>query len=161
LRHHQLILGRNRLKELCIGQEDVDPLALQDGEFGTQVARGTLRAEPWTRFAEAHPNPRCERTSGSGSMASVRRAWEQRYGLLRPSRSACGFRLYSDEDTARILRTKQLIASGLSAGEAARQAVTGETATQGATPVLERLAAELGDALDRFERTARTERSTG
>jgi MerR family transcriptional regulator, light-induced transcriptional regulator len=87
----------------------------------------------------------------TGTSPELLRAWEQRYGLLRPSRSAGGFRLYSDEDKARILRTKQLIASGLSAGEAARQAVTGETTTQGATPVLEGLADELGDALDRFD----------
>jgi DNA-binding transcriptional MerR regulator len=87
----------------------------------------------------------------TGTSPELLRAWEQRYGLLCPSRSAGGFRLYSDEDKARILRTKQLIASGLSAGEAARQAVTGETTTQGATPVLEGLADELGDALDRFD----------
>ena len=62
----------------------------------------------------------------TGTSPELLRAWEQRYGLLRPSRSAGGFRLYSDDDKARILRTKQLIASGLSAGEAARQAVTGE-----------------------------------
>jgi hypothetical protein len=35
--------------------------------FETQVTSGTLRAEPWARFVEGHPNPRCERTSGSGS----------------------------------------------------------------------------------------------
>jgi MerR family transcriptional regulator, light-induced transcriptional regulator len=79
------------------------------------------------------------------------RAWEQRYGLLRPSRSAGGFRLYSDDDKAKILRTKQLIASGLSAAEAARQAIIGEMVTGGAPPVLEGLAEELRDALDRFD----------
>ena len=87
----------------------------------------------------------------TGTSPELLRAWEQRYGLLRPSRSAGGFRLYSDDDKARILRTKQLIASGLSAAEAARQAVTGETVTGGATPVLEGLADELRDALDRFD----------
>jgi MerR family transcriptional regulator, light-induced transcriptional regulator len=87
----------------------------------------------------------------TGTSPELLRAWEQRYGLLRPSRSAGGFRLYSDDDKARILRTKQLIASGLSAGEAARQAVTDESATEGATPVLEGLADELRDALDRFD----------
>ena len=87
----------------------------------------------------------------TGTSPELLRAWEQRYGLLRPSRSAGGFRLYSDDDKARILRTKQLIASGLSAAEAARQAVTGETVTEGATPVLEGLGDELRDALDRFD----------
>ena len=87
----------------------------------------------------------------TGTSPELLRAWERRYGLLRPSRSAGGFRLYSDDDKARILRTKQLIASGLSASEAARQAATAETVTEGATPVLEGLADELRDALDRFD----------
>jgi MerR family transcriptional regulator, light-induced transcriptional regulator len=87
----------------------------------------------------------------TGTSPELLRAWEQRYGLLRPSRSAGGFRLYSEDDKARILRTKQLIASGLSAAEAARQAVTGETVTEGATPVLGGLTDELRDALDRFD----------
>jgi len=87
----------------------------------------------------------------TGTSPELLRAWEQRYGLLRPSRSAGGFRLYSDDDKAKILRTKQLIASGLSAAEAARQAIIGETVTGGAPPVLEGLAEELRDALDRFD----------
>jgi DNA-binding transcriptional MerR regulator len=85
----------------------------------------------------------------TGTSPELLRAWEQRYGLLRPSRSAGGFRLYSDDDMARILRTKQLIASGLSAAEAAREAVT--AVSEGTTPVLEGLANELRDALDRFD----------
>jgi hypothetical protein len=32
----------------------------------------------------------------------VLRAWESRYGLLQPVRSAGGFRLYSEADEARI-----------------------------------------------------------
>jgi DNA-binding transcriptional MerR regulator len=87
----------------------------------------------------------------TGTSPELLRAWEQRYGLLRPSRSAGGFRLYSDDDMAKILRAKQLIASGLSAAEAARQAVIGETVAEGTTPVLEGLADELRDALDRFD----------
>jgi DNA-binding transcriptional MerR regulator len=87
----------------------------------------------------------------TGTSPELLRAWEQRYGLLRPSRSAGGFRLYSDDDEARILRTKQLIASGLSAAEAARQAVTGRTVAEGDRPVLDGLADELRDALDRFD----------
>jgi DNA-binding transcriptional MerR regulator len=87
----------------------------------------------------------------TGTSPELLRAWEQRYGLLRPSRSAGGFRLYSDDDEARILRTKQLIASGLSAAEAARQAVTGGTVAEGDRPVIDGLADELRDALDRFD----------
>ena len=39
-----------------------------------------------------------------GVSGHVLRAWESRYGLLRPVRSAGGFRLYSEADEARIRR---------------------------------------------------------
>ncbi len=55
----------------------------------------------------------------------VLRAWESRYGLLQPVRSAGGFRLYSEADALRIRRMQAHLARGLSAAEAAR-AVLGE-----------------------------------
>ena len=53
------------------------------------------------------------------------RAWESRYGLLRPVRSAGGFRLYSEADARRVRRMQAHLARGLSAAEAA-QVVLGE-----------------------------------
>jgi DNA-binding transcriptional MerR regulator len=53
----------------------------------------------------------------------VLRAWEVRYGLLTPVRSAGGFRLYSDSDERRVRRMQFHIAQGLSAAEAARVAI--------------------------------------
>lgn len=53
----------------------------------------------------------------------VLRAWESRYGLLTPERSAGGFRLYSDRDERRIRRMQFHLARGLSAAEAARTAI--------------------------------------
>jgi DNA-binding transcriptional MerR regulator len=53
----------------------------------------------------------------------VLRAWERRYGLLRPVRSAGGFRLYSEGDEARVRRMQAYIAQGLSPAEAARAAL--------------------------------------
>jgi MerR family transcriptional regulator, light-induced transcriptional regulator len=61
-----------------------------------------------------------------GVSAELLRAWERRYGLLRPARSAGGFRLYSDADEGRVRRMRELLARGLSAAEAARAAL-GET----------------------------------
>ena len=55
----------------------------------------------------------------------VLRAWESRYGLLQPVRSAGGFRLYSEADAGRVRRMQAHLARGLSAAEAA-QAVLGE-----------------------------------
>ncbi|HJY97818.1 MAG TPA: MerR family transcriptional regulator, partial [Streptosporangiaceae bacterium] len=55
----------------------------------------------------------------------VLRAWEGRYGLLQPVRSAGGFRLYSEADALRVRRMQAHLADGLSAAEAAR-AVLGQ-----------------------------------
>ncbi|HEX5938406.1 MAG TPA: B12-binding domain-containing protein [Actinomycetota bacterium] len=88
----------------------------------------------------------------TGTSPELLRAWEQRYGLLRPSRSDGGFRLYSDQDETRVLRAKALIAQGLSASEAARQALAPSAPGRDADGVLvEGLTIELGDALDRFD----------
>ena len=63
----------------------------------------------------------------------VLRAWESRYGLLQPVRSAGGFRLYSEADALRVRRMQAHLARGLSAAEAA-QAVLGEDSGAGADP---------------------------
>jgi MerR family transcriptional regulator, light-induced transcriptional regulator len=65
----------------------------------------------------------------------VLRAWERRYGLLRPVRSAGGFRLYSEADLARVRRMQAHLAQGLSAAEAARAAIEEErSARTGSDP---------------------------
>jgi DNA-binding transcriptional MerR regulator len=55
----------------------------------------------------------------SGASTDVLRAWERRYGLLRPRRSANGYRLYSPDDLERALAMQAYLASGTSASEAA------------------------------------------
>ena len=79
------------------------------------------------------------------------RAWERRYGLLRPQRSPGGFRLYGTSDEERVRAMKALIDSGVSAAEAARLAASEARAerqpSEEATDHAERLAV----ALDRFD----------
>lgn len=58
-----------------------------------------------------------------GVTPELLRAWEQRYGLLRPVRSPGGFRLYSKEDAERVARMRRGLDEGLSAAEAARVAL--------------------------------------
>src|SRR5688500_4629714 len=89
----------------------------------------------------------------TGTSPELLRAWEQRYGVLRPTRSEGGFRLYSDQDEARVLRTKALIAGGLSASEAARRALGPEGSQEEGedVPATEGLATDLREALDRFD----------
>ncbi len=86
----------------------------------------------------------------TGVTPELLRAWEQRYGLLRPSRSQGGFRLYSDDDERRVRLTTDLIASGLSAAEAARQALEADVSTPAPADgvLVEELAGRLRDALD-------------
>ena len=58
-----------------------------------------------------------------GVSPELLRAWELRYGLLQPSRSAGGFRLYSSADEERIKRMRTFQTQGFSAAEAARLAL--------------------------------------
>ena len=56
----------------------------------------------------------------------VLRAWESRYGLLQPARSAGGYRLYSEDDEGRVRRMQVHLADGLAAAQAARAALADE-----------------------------------
>lgn len=85
------------------------------------------------------------------------RAWERRYGLLEPSRSPGGFRLYSDADVARVEQMKRYLAQGVSAAEAARLARTsGVGAMSGSevAPLLDSVLVELHRALSSFDEPA-------
>jgi MerR family transcriptional regulator, light-induced transcriptional regulator len=91
----------------------------------------------------------------TGVSPELLRAWEQRYGLLQPTRSGGGFRLYSSADEARVRRTTELIAEGLSAAEAARLAATTELAVPNdEVPVVAELATRLQQSLDGFDAAA-------
>src|SRR5271166_7049613 len=92
----------------------------------------------------------------------VLRAWESRYGLLQPVRSAGGFRLYSEADESRVRRMQAHLARGLSAAEAARAAL-GEDNGAGhgraagpdrAAPAAGELPGALRQALDAFDEPA-------
>ncbi len=89
------------------------------------------------------------------------RAWESRYGLLQPVRSAGGFRLYSAADEWRIRQMQAHLADGLSAAEAARTVLRedGSASAKSAPPAgpdlaaatVSELAAALRQALDAFD----------
>jgi len=61
-----------------------------------------------------------------GVSPEVLRAWETRYGLVRPERTKGGLRLFSEEDERRVHLMRKNIAAGLSAAEAARLATLSE-----------------------------------
>ena len=59
----------------------------------------------------------------SGVSPELLRAWERRYGLLQPARSAGGLRLYSQDDLSRVRAMQQHLAEGFAAAEAAVLAI--------------------------------------
>jgi MerR family transcriptional regulator, light-induced transcriptional regulator len=87
----------------------------------------------------------------TGVSPELLRAWEQRYGLLRPARSDGGFRLYSAQDERRITAMRAHLERGLSAAEAARLTLGEDQAGAAETPALARNAGELRAALDALD----------
>jgi len=61
-----------------------------------------------------------------GVSEHVLRAWEIRYGLLKPARSAGGYRLYSEDDERRVRRMQAHLGGGLAAAQAAHAAIADE-----------------------------------
>jgi methanogenic corrinoid protein MtbC1 len=95
----------------------------------------------------------------SGVSVELLRAWERRYDLLRPQRSAGGLRLYSPADLDRVRAMQQHMHEGLAAREAA--ALVGHAAPEpapvrtGAPPFDPAHARRaLGDALEAFDEPA-------
>jgi MerR family transcriptional regulator, light-induced transcriptional regulator len=94
----------------------------------------------------------------TGVSPELLRAWEQRYGLLQPTRTAGGFRLYSAADEARVQRMQRLVSGGLAAAQAARLILSGgepapRTVSASAT-ILDDEAGELAASLDRLDEQA-------
>lgn len=58
--------------------------------------------------------------------APTLRAWERRYGIPTPARTASAYRLYSDHDVAMVRRLRDLCANGMSIAEAARMVKASE-----------------------------------
>jgi DNA-binding transcriptional MerR regulator len=92
----------------------------------------------------------------SGLSPDLLRAWERRYGLLKPRRTAANRRLYSRADETRVRLMQRHLAAGTPAAQAAELVgATRLTVAAGRTGAVEdhevRAAhAELREALDRF-----------
>jgi MerR family transcriptional regulator, light-induced transcriptional regulator len=88
-----------------------------------------------------------------GLKPELLRAWERRYGVLQPTRTSGGLRLYSPADERRIRTMQARISDGLSPAEAARLVLADEgSAPTGRTgPPIEGEAERLREALDRFD----------
>ena len=93
----------------------------------------------------------------TGVSPELLRAWEQRYGLLQPTRTAGGFRLYSAADEARVRRMQGHVANGLAAAQAAQLSLSAEPAQSSApsaAAMLDDEASTLAESLDRLDESA-------
>jgi MerR family transcriptional regulator, light-induced transcriptional regulator len=94
----------------------------------------------------------------TGVSPELLRAWEQRYGVLQPTRTAGGFRLYSAADEARVQRMQGLVSGGLAAAQAANLVLSGNDPAPGTIPAsvttLEDAAGDLTASLDRLDEQA-------
>jgi DNA-binding transcriptional MerR regulator/methylmalonyl-CoA mutase cobalamin-binding subunit len=66
----------------------------------------------------------------SGVSVPLIRAWERRYGVVSPKRTASGYRLYDDQAIATLVRVRELTESGWTASEASRAVLEGEVPVQ-------------------------------
>jgi MerR family transcriptional regulator, light-induced transcriptional regulator len=91
----------------------------------------------------------------TGLTTSTLRAWERRYNLLTPERSRGGYRLYTEDDVARLSRIKSLLDNGFKVSEAIalveREAPVLSRADV-PTASLDNIRGELLDALLRMDR---------
>ncbi len=67
-----------------------------------------------------------------GVSTATLRAWERRYGVPAPSRTASAYRLYGDADVHLIRAMRDLVAQGMAPAEAARTVVVDQPPAEGA-----------------------------
>ena len=89
----------------------------------------------------------------AGVSVELLRAWERRYGLLEPSRTRGGFRLYGEADVARVLAMRANLDRGLAAAEAARLVLADGNGGGTDATLLGDAQRALGPALEAFDET--------
>jgi hypothetical protein len=66
----------------------------------------------------------------TGISVPLLRAWERRYGVPTPDRSASGYRLYGDEAIAQLRAMRQLVDEGWAPSQAAIEVLAGRIPTR-------------------------------
>ena len=133
------------LGELTIGMRKLNQLLedANDRRDDTPSAPG-----PWAPAVEAGDDlPRAlppgltlkAVSRRTGIPAATLRTWQRRYGFMRPQRSLGGYRLYGEEEIARIEQVKYLVGQGVRIGVAmeavvrAAESLSEETSGPGRT----------------------------
>ncbi|MCB9754975.1 MAG: MerR family transcriptional regulator [Myxococcales bacterium] len=91
----------------------------------------------------------------TGVPAPTLRAWERRYGVPSPERTASSYRLYSEDDVQLIIKLRELCNDGMSPAEAAKivqRVTTRERAPErGEDDPFETIRERILDAVRRFD----------
>lgn len=97
-------------------------------------------------------------TELTGIPAATLRAWERRYGVPTPARTASSYRLYTDHDVQELKRLRDLCAGGLAIAEAARvvradreRPAAASTPVSEAPPAFEVAIERIVDGVQRFD----------
>jgi DNA-binding transcriptional MerR regulator/methylmalonyl-CoA mutase cobalamin-binding subunit len=97
-------------------------------------------------------------SSLTGVNSVTLRAWERRYGLIRPQRTAKGHRLYTRQDIERIQRVVSLLNQGISIGQVKPLVEDAAASAQLAQPAhadeWQRYRTRLLRAIERFDEAA-------
>jgi MerR family transcriptional regulator, light-induced transcriptional regulator len=75
-----------------------------------------------------------EAASRAGLSVPVLRAWERRYGIVSPARTASGYRLYDDAAIARVRAMRRLVETGMAPSTAAAAIKAGRSAAPESVP---------------------------
>ena len=90
----------------------------------------------------------------AGVSPELLRAWERRYGLLRPTRTPGGLRVYSSEDLRRVQEMQRHLSDGVAAAEAAALASRAPIEPENAPLAAADVRAELAYALHGLDEPA-------
>ncbi|MBW3668046.1 MAG: MerR family transcriptional regulator [Actinobacteria bacterium] len=85
----------------------------------------------------------------TGVNAATLRAWERRYGILRPERTGGGHRVYTMDDVARVRAVAVLVDGGMRPAAAAERI---SASVEGPAPgAVDEVRVRLWDTIDRFD----------
>lgn len=87
----------------------------------------------------------------TGVPSATLRAWERRYGIPEPARTASAYRLYSEHDVALVKRLRALCDAGMAIGEAAEVARNDLTALSGSVDPFAEASVRIVEATSSFD----------
>jgi PAS domain S-box-containing protein len=114
----ELTAGIDKLNRLLEGaaERGVRAPALEPSASPAQPAAEQIQGLPTGLTLKAV-------SSRTGIPAATLRTWEHRYRFMRPRRSSTGYRLYGEDEIARIEQVKYLVSQGVRVGAAMKAVI--------------------------------------